>query len=133
MIYNSGIWYGENHEEIIENDNGIHPGYDDEMYAIGNMFDVDAVTSKGNPTIWYSGGGSYEKVKTLQFTFKQPINFDRLKIKNDEIRMTKRMTKQYKRTTKTSVLYLMKISQINCAPIHRMADLSEFQIQISIR
>ena len=85
MIHNSGIWYGENNEEMIENDSGTHPGYDDEMFAIGNMFDGDAETSNGNPTMWHSDEAGYGKVQTLQFTFNQPINFNRLKIKKRRI------------------------------------------------
>ena len=84
MIYNSGIWYGENYV-LIDNDSGTLGGWNGVTISIRNMFDGDAETSNGNPTMWHSEEASYGKVQTLQFTFNQPINFNRLKMKKRRI------------------------------------------------
>ena len=79
MLNNLVIWYGEDNVEV-ENDSGSSSGWNGATYAFSYMFDGDAVDENGDPTIWHSTIGQ-DKIKTLKFTFKQPINFNRLTIK----------------------------------------------------
>ena len=66
---------------VIENDSGVHDIYYGETFEIEHMFDDDAVGPDDDLTIWHSEPASYYEVKTLKFTFNEPINFNRLTIK----------------------------------------------------
>ena len=66
---------------MIENDSGTHGLHAGETFEIDHMFDGDAVGPASDPTIWHSHQSSYDEVKTLKFTFNEPINFNRLTIK----------------------------------------------------